>query len=187
MPELRFFVIQTITTSKDPFIYHVWKRSGYVHVKVPSGYTQETDCTTLNYLLNLHNSNTFKLPFTQNKSVVKNKMLHPIMPIALLLCNRLVLIFSQSWTVSYLRCVLGPFVLCFSRVLDEMKTSQDTTLETRKSLAVKVWMTSVRQLLYSGSSDSVPENIPQVPLRIHAVPESTSSVITSSCLGFTVR
>ena len=40
---------------------------------------------------------------------------------------------------------------------------------------------------YSGSSNSVPENIPQVPLRIHAVPESTSSVITSSCLGFTVR
>ena len=39
---------------------------------------------------------------------------------------------------------------------------------------------------YSGSSNSVPENIPQVPLRIHAVPKSTSSVITSSCLGFTV-
>ena len=45
----------------------------------------------------------------------------------------------------------------------------------------------VPHLSYSGSSNSVPENIPQVPLRIHAVPESTSSVITSSCLGFTVR
>ena len=43
------------------------------------------------------------------------------------------------------------------------------------------------EIAYSGSSNSVPENIPQVPLRIHAVPESTSSVITSSCLGFTVR
>ena len=47
--------------------------------------------------------------------------------------------------------------------------------------------TSNKLTFYSSSSNSVPENIPQVPLRIHAVPESTSSVITLSCLGFTVR
>ena len=55
------------------------------------------------------------------------------------------------------------------------------------SLLFFLFVWTISELNYSGSSKSVPENIPQVPLQIHTVPESTSSVITSSCLIFTVR
>ena len=89
----------------------------------------------------------------------------------------------QSFCI--LSCILTVFIILIKPLTTKVYDSHAShDCGTSGIMSLRYWVDTYS---YSGSSNSVPENIPQVPLRIHAVPESTSSVITSSCLGFTVR